>query len=84
MVQLLVGKVQPKPVPVKDSYAHISPYGSEIPKIQAQTNERGMGAVHAKMLAYLRRRSPALRSFTTKRRPGSGSNANSTPDAPPF
>lgn len=63
MVQLLVGKVNPQPVSVKDSYGHVSLYGSAIPAIQAVTNEPGMGAIHAKMLAYLRPSFPGVAIF---------------------
>ncbi|MBC7809007.1 MAG: C39 family peptidase [Akkermansiaceae bacterium] len=63
MVQLLAGKVSPEPVPVKDSYPHVSPYGSAIPAIQSVTNEPGLGAVHAKMLAYLRPSFPGVAIF---------------------
>ncbi len=63
MVQLLAGKVNPDPVPIKDSYPHVSPYGSVIPAIQSVTNEPGSGAVHAKMLAYLRPSFPGVAIF---------------------
>lgn len=54
MVLLWGKKIAPKPVTVRDSYPHTSPYGAAIPRLQAAICEPGRGAIHAKMLTYLR------------------------------
>ncbi len=63
MVLLLAGKAAPTPIPVRDSYPHVSPYGSAIPAVQAAICDPDLGAVHAKMLQYLRPSFPGVAIF---------------------
>ena len=54
MTLLWAKKAAPATVFVRDSYPHSSPFGSAVPEIQAAICEPNLGAVHAKMLRYLR------------------------------
>ncbi len=63
MILMLAGKASPQFMSVRDSYPHISPFGSAIPPVQKAICEPGMGAVHAKMLSYLRPSFPGVAIF---------------------
>ena len=56
MIMLLggLGKRQPKPVSILGSYPHTSAWGGYIKEIDDAVCEPNSGAVHAKMLAYLK------------------------------
>jgi Peptidase_C39 like family len=56
MIMLLagLGKRRPKPVAVASSYPHVSAWGGYIQEIDDAVCEPNSGAVHAKMLAYLK------------------------------
>jgi hypothetical protein len=47
-------KVAPHPIRVTDSYVHVSEYGGLLPEIEGKVCDPNLGAVHAKMLDYLR------------------------------
>ena len=53
MVEGFAGK-RAAPVMVSESYPHVSAWGALVPPVQAVVCEPGRGAIHAKMLAYLR------------------------------
>jgi hypothetical protein len=63
MVLAWAGKVAPKPVAVRDSYPHESRYADVLPGLNAAVCEPNMGAVHAKMLDYLRPTFPGVAIF---------------------
>lgn len=54
MVLAFYKKVEPKPEHVTESYVHQTTYGGLIPAVHDKVCQRGMGAVHAKMLDYFR------------------------------
>ena len=56
MIMLLagLGKRQPRPVEVRSSYSHTSPWGGYIKEIDDAVCELDSGAIHVKMLAYLK------------------------------
>lgn len=47
-------KIAPNPVRITGSYFHVSEYGGNIPIIEAKICDPELGAVHARMLDYLR------------------------------
>lgn len=63
MVLAAAGKIAPKPVEISESYPHVSPWGGHIPEIDARVCEPNLGAVHAKMLDYLRPLYPDVAIF---------------------
>jgi hypothetical protein len=54
MVLAFFGKVEARPVAVPEPFPHESRYGALLPALHGAVCEPGRGAVHAKMLAYLR------------------------------
>ena len=63
MVLLWAKKAAPEPIAVSESYPHVSAFGAAVPPIQAAICEPNRGAVHAKMLAYLRPSFPGVAIF---------------------
>jgi hypothetical protein len=56
-------KIGPKPANITDSYPHTSPLGGHIPALYAAVCEPGLGAVHSKMLNYLRPLFPGVAMY---------------------
>lgn len=63
MLMAFFHKIQPEPIEVHDSYLHTTQYGNLIPIVHKAVCEPGMGAVHAKMLSYLRPSFPDVAIF---------------------
>lgn len=60
MVLAFYQKIAPNPVRVTESYAHETLYGKFIPQVDAKVCEPNLGAVHVKMLDYLRPQFPGV------------------------
>lgn len=56
-------KVPTKPVAVSESYPHESPLGGNVPTVYAAVCEPGMGAIHQKMLDFVRPLVPGVAIF---------------------
>ncbi|MDX1931021.1 MAG: C39 family peptidase [Capsulimonadales bacterium] len=54
MILAFHGKLPERPVAIRDSYPHLSRWGGHIPEIQNAVCDPQLGAVHARMLDYLR------------------------------
>jgi hypothetical protein len=54
MVLAYYHKLPENPVTVRDSYLHVSRWGGHLPDIEKAVCSPGVGAVHARMLDYLR------------------------------
>ena len=63
MVLGFTGKRAPKPTSVTASYPHVTPWGGYIREINDAVCEPKLGAVHAKMLAYLKPDFPTAALF---------------------
>jgi hypothetical protein len=63
MAMAYFGKIAPKPEPVPGRYEKPSLYASYLPEIYEEVCEPGQGAVHAKMLDYLRPQFPGVAIF---------------------
>jgi len=63
MVLAFFGKVAPQPMAVSDPVRHESRFGALVPTVEAAVCEPNLGAVHAKMLAYLRPTFPHVAIF---------------------
>jgi hypothetical protein len=63
MVLAYYQKVAPHPIRVTDSYVHVSEYGGLLPEIEGKVCDPNLGAVHAKMLDYLRPHFPTVAIF---------------------
>ena len=60
MVLAYYKKINPQPVRVLSNYAHTTDYGYAIPGVDAKVCEPNSGAIHAKMLDYLRPQFPGV------------------------
>ena len=54
MALIYLKKLGPNPVSIADSYVHVSEYGGHVPLIEAKVCDPELGAIHARMLDYLR------------------------------
>lgn len=63
MVLAFLNKVAPKPITVPDPLPHESRFGALVPAVQNAVCEPNLGAVHAKMLDYLRPTFPNVAIF---------------------
>lgn len=60
MILSFFGKLTSKPAVIKDSYPHTHALGGHIPELYKAVCEPGMGAVHKKMVDYLRPKFPGV------------------------
>jgi hypothetical protein len=54
MALAFFGKLTPKPIEITASYPHTTDYGAHVAELYPLVCEPGRGAIHAKMLDYLR------------------------------
>ena len=60
MVLACLQKVSPRPVPVPGWYGKASDFGAYLPEVYGHICQPGLGAVHARMLNYLRPNFPGV------------------------
>lgn len=63
MALAFFGKIAPKPEPVPGRYEKPSLYAAYLPEVYEKVCDPGQGAVHAKMLDYLRPQFPGVAIF---------------------
>jgi hypothetical protein len=67
MVLAFFHKVSPRPIAVAATFPHTSQFGGLVPAVQSAVCEPNIGAVHAKMLAYIRPMLPGSALFYAAR-----------------